>query len=200
VQYALEGSVFIAGAVIQWLRDGLGIIASAAESAVLAASVPDSGGVYFVPAFVGLGAPHWDAYARGIITGLTRGTTRAHLVRAALEGVAYSTRDVMTAMQADSDLTVSTLRVDGGMARNDLLMQFQADLLGVVVQRPAVTETTALGAAYLAGLAIGYWPSVGVISGQWQVERTFEPTMSADEREARYAKWKDAVSRSRAWA
>lgn len=200
VQYALEGSVFIAGAVIQWLRDGLGIVASAAESEMLAASVPDSGGVYFVPAFVGLGAPYWDAYARGTITGLTRGTTRAHLVRAALEGVAFSARDVMEAMHSDSEITLSTLRVDGGMARNNLLMQFQADLLGVTVQRPSVTETTALGAAYLAGLAVGYWPSLNALARQWRIERSFEPAMPHNERESRYARWKEAVARSRGWA
>lgn len=200
VQYALEGSVFIAGAVVQWLRDGLGILSSAAEAEALATSVSDSEGVYFVPAFVGLGAPYWDAYARGTITGLTRGTTRAHLVRAALEGVAFSSRDVMEAMRSDSGIDLQTLRVDGGMARNDFLMQFQADILGIPVQRPAVTETTALGAAYLAGLAIAFWPSLDALAGQWQVERTFEPAMSADERESRYARWKEAVRRAQKWA
>ena len=200
VIYALEGSVFIAGAVVQWLRDGLGLIQSAAETAPLAASVPDTGGVYFVPAFVGLGAPYWDAYARGTIVGLTRGTGRAHIVRAALESIAYQTRDVVEAMQADSGLTLRTLRVDGGAARNDFLLQFQADVLGVPVQRPAVVETTALGAAYLAGLAVGFWPSREAIEEQWTVERTFEPQMPAKTRDALYAGWQRAVERARGWA
>lgn len=198
-QFALEGSVFIAGAVVQWLRDELKLITSAAESEALARSVRDSGGVYVVPAFVGLGAPYWDAYARGTIVGLTRGSGRAQLVRAALESIAYQTRDVLEAMRADSGLALSALRVDGGAVRNDFLMQFQADMLGVPVQRPAVTETTALGAAYLAGLATGFWESQEQIAQQWAVEREFQPQMSADERDRLYAGWRRAVDRSRAW-
>ncbi|MBK8020287.1 MAG: glycerol kinase GlpK [Chloroflexi bacterium] len=199
-QYALEGSVFIAGAAVQWLRDELGLIKDSAETAALAESVPDSGGVYVVPAFVGLGAPHWDQFARGTIVGLTRGSGRAQIVRATLESVAFQTRDVVEAMQADSGLSLTALRVDGGMVRNDFLMQFQADILGVPVQRPAVTETTALGAAYLAGLASGYWKSLDEINGQWQVERTFEPAMRADRRDALAAGWSKAVDRAKHWA
>jgi glycerol kinase len=199
-QYALEGSVFIAGAVIQWLRDELKMIASAAESEALARSVEDTGGVYVVPAFVGLGAPYWDQYARGTIVGLTRGSGRAQIVRAALESIAYQTRDVLEAMRADSGLTLAALRVDGGAVHNDFLMQFQCDILGVPVQRPVVTETTALGAAYLAGLAIGFWSSQDEIARQWAVEKTFEPHMSADQRDALYAGWKRAVDRAKAWA
>ena len=199
VQYALEGSVFIAGAAVQWLRDSLGIIKDSAESEALARSVFSADGVYFVPAFVGLGAPYWDAYARGTIVGLTRGSTRAHIVRATLESVAYQTREVVEAMRADSGIGLQTLRVDGGMVRNDFLMQYQADILGVPVQRPAVTETTALGAAYLAGLAVGYWSSPEALSSQWRVERTFEPSMNADQRESLYHGWKRAVERSKSW-
>ncbi len=199
-QYALEGSVFIAGAVIQWLRDELKLVASAAESEPLARSVADTGGVYVVPAFVGLGAPYWDSYARGTIVGLTRGSGRAHIVRAALESIAYQTRDVLEAMRADSGLTLQTLRVDGGATGNDFLLQFQADILGVPVQRPAVTETTALGAAYLAGLATGFWSSLDEIARQWAIEKTFEPHMPADRRDALYAGWKRAVERAKAWA
>ncbi|NWG15776.1 MAG: glycerol kinase GlpK [Chloroflexi bacterium] len=198
-QYALEGSVFIAGAVIQWLRDELKLITSAAESEPLARSVADTGGVYVVPAFVGLGAPYWDSYARGTIVGLTRGSGRAHIVRAALESIAYQTRDVLEAMRADSGLTLQTLRVDGGATGNDFLLQFQADILGVPVQRPAVTETTALGAAYLAGLATGFWSSQEEIARQWAIEKTFEPHMPADRRDALYAGWKRAVERAKAW-
>ena len=179
-EYALEGSVFIGGAVVQWLRDGLGIIRSSAEVEALAASVPDNGGVYLVPAFAGLGAPHWDPYARGTIVGLTRGTTAGHIARAALEAIAFQSADLLDAMQADAGVRLAELRVDGGAARNDLLMQFQADLLGVPVVRPQVTETTALGAAYLAGLAVGFWKSTDEIAGQWRVERRFEPKMPAD--------------------
>ena len=198
-QYALEGSIFIAGAAIQWLRDELQIIKDAAETQALAESLTSSDGVYLVPAFVGLGAPYWDQYARGTIVGLTRGTGRAHIARAALESIAYQTRDVVTAMQADSGIDLQTLRVDGGAVRNDFLMQFQADILGVPVQRPAVTETTALGAAYLAGLATGFWDSQAQIAGQWQVERTFTPGMSADQRDTLYAGWQRAVERARGW-
>jgi glycerol kinase len=198
-QYALEGSVFIAGAAMQWLRDELGLIKDAGESEALAQSVADTGGVYVVPAFVGLGAPYWDQYARGTIVGLTRGSGRAQIVRATLESIAFQTRDVLEAMHADSGLSLQALRVDGGAVRNNFLMQFQADVLGVPVQRPEVTETTALGAAYLAGLATGFWQSQTQISQQWALEATFEPRMSADQRDALYAQWKRAVERARGW-
>jgi glycerol kinase len=197
--YALEGSVFIAGAALQWLRDGLGIIKHAAESEPLSRSVSDTGGVYFVPAFVGLGAPYWDMYARGTIVGITRGTTRAHLVRAALEAIAYQSRDVLDAMAADAALAVGALRVDGLAAGNDFLCQFQADLLDVPVERPAVIDTTALGAAYLAGLGCGVWPSLDAIAQQCSIERTFTPAMGEEAREARYRDWRRAVDRARAW-
>jgi glycerol kinase len=199
IYYALEGSVFIAGAAIQWLRDEMKLIGSAAESEGIASSIPDTGGVYVVPAFVGLGAPHWDQYARGTIVGLTRGSGRAQIVRATLESIAYQTRDVVDAMQADSGITLQTLRVDGGAVANNFLMQFQADILGVPVQRPAVTETTALGAAYLAGLAVDYWVSQAEIAGQWAVERTFEPQMSDSQRNDLYAGWEKAVERAKGW-
>ncbi len=199
-QYALEGSVFIAGAVVQWLRDELQLINHARETEGLATSIPDAGGVYLVPAFVGLGAPYWDQYARGTIVGLTRGSGKAHIARAALEAIAYQTRDVVDAMLADSDLKLQTLRVDGGATANNFLMQFQADILGVPVERPVVTETTALGAAYLAGLAVGYWRSLDEIASQWQRERLFEPTMSADQRDSLYDGWRKAVVRARSWA
>jgi len=199
VTYALEGSVFIAGAAIQWLRDGLGIIAHAAETEVLAGEVDDTGGVYFVPAFVGLGAPYWDSYARGAIVGLTRGTDRRHLARAALEAICYQSRDLLDAMTADSGIHLEAMRADGGAAANNLLMQLQADLLGVTVQRPAVTETTALGAAYLAGLAVGYWSSLEEIAAQWQVDAEFVPAMSRDQRDVLYAGWQRAVGRARGW-
>jgi glycerol kinase len=200
MQYALEGSVFIAGAAIQWLRDEMKLIENAAESEALAHAVNDTGGVYVVPAFVGLGAPYWDQYARGTIVGLTRGSGREEIVRATLESIAYQTRDVLEAMRADSGLSLQTLRVDGGAVRNDFLMQFQADVLNVPVQRPVVTETTALGAAYLAGLAVGFWQSQGQIADQWKVERTYEPEMSVDQRESLYNGWKRAVERAKAWA
>ncbi|MEM9951610.1 MAG: glycerol kinase GlpK [Chloroflexota bacterium] len=199
-QYALEGSVFIAGAAVQWLRDEMKLISTAAESEAVATSVDSSDGVYVVPAFVGLGAPYWDQYARGTIVGLTRGAGRAHVVRATLESIAYQTRDVLEAMKADSGLELPALRVDGGAVTNDFLMQFQSDILGVPVQRPAVTETTALGAAYLAGLAVGYWESQDEIQQQWRVDSTFEPSMSDDQRESLYAGWKKAVERSRDWS
>jgi glycerol kinase len=199
VQYALEGSVFIAGAALQWLRDELKIIANAAESAALASSIADTGGVYLVPAFVGLGAPHWDMYARGTIVGLTRGTGRAHVVRAALEANAYQVRDVVEAMVSDAGIPLRELRVDGGAAANDFLMQFQADLLGVPVVRPKVTETTALGAAYLAGLAVGFWKSQEEIAALWQVDRRFEPVMGADRRDSLYRGWQRAVERAKGW-
>jgi len=197
--YALEGSVFVAGALIQWLRDGLGIITKSSDVEALAASVPDSGGICVVPAFVGLGAPHWDPYARGLLIGLTRGTGKGHIARAALEAIAFQSAEVLEAMQRDSGTTLSELRVDGGASANNLMMQFQADILGVPVVRPRVTETTALGAAYLAGLAVGYWPSAETLRAQWQVDWRFEPAMGADERESRMAKWRKAVARSAAW-
>ncbi|MFN3596981.1 MAG: glycerol kinase GlpK [Rubricoccaceae bacterium] len=195
--YALEGSVFVAGAAVQWLRDGLGLIRSADEIEPLAASVPDTAGVHFVPAFTGLGAPHWDAHARGALLGLTRGTTRAHIARAALEGIAFQVADVLEAMARDAGRPVQELRVDGGAACNGLLMQLQADLLGVPLVRPAVTETTALGAAYLAGLAVGFWESEAEIDALWQAEARFEPAVSADERAARRAAWARALARVR---
>ena len=199
-QYALEGSIFVAGAAVQWLRDEMGLINTAAESEAIATSIDSSDGVYMVPAFVGLGAPYWDQYARGAILGLTRGSGKAQIVRATLESIAYQTRDVVAAMSADSGLALGALRVDGGAVANNFLMQFQADILGVPVERPRVTETTALGAAYLAGLAIGLWQSQDEIARQWQLEQTFEPRMSVDERDALYAKWQAAVVRTRAWA
>ncbi len=197
--YALEGSVFIAGAVVQWLRDGLGIIRSSAEIEALASTVPGSAGVVVVPAFTGLGAPHWDPYARGTIVGLTRGTTAAHIARAALESIAFQSADVVRAMEADSEIRLSELRVDGGAAGNDLLMQFQADLLGVPVVRPRVAETTALGAAYLAGLAVGFWKDASELAAQWRVDRQFEPTMARDSVEAMQAEWARALERAKAW-
>ncbi|HIK13866.1 MAG TPA: glycerol kinase GlpK [Leptolyngbyaceae cyanobacterium M33_DOE_097] len=200
LDYALEGSVFVAGAVVQWLRDGLGIIRTSAEVEALARNVPDNGGVYFVPAFVGLGAPHWDSYARSLMIGMTRGTTGAHIARAALESIAYQSADVLEAMKQDAQLQLSELRVDGGASQNDLLMQFQADILGVPVVRPKVSETTALGAAYLAGLAVGYWESEAEIMHHWQLEKRFEPTMSQDQRESLLSNWRRAVERSKAWA
>lgn len=197
--YALEGSVFIAGAVVQWLRDGLQFFKSAEEIETLAGSVPDNGGVYLVPAFVGLGAPHWDADARGLMIGLTRGTTRAHIARAALEGIAFQSAEVLEAMGYDARTSLTELRVDGGASRNNLLMQFQADLSGVPVIRPAVTETTALGAAFLAGLAVGLWADLQEISSLWRIDRAFEPVMSSDERESLMNQWERAVGRARKW-
>ncbi|MBI4783301.1 MAG: glycerol kinase GlpK [Oscillatoriophycideae cyanobacterium NC_groundwater_1537_Pr4_S-0.65um_50_18] len=199
LDYALEGSVFVAGAVVQWLRDGLGIIRTSAEVEALARNVPDNGGVYFVPAFVGLGAPHWDSYARSLMIGMTRGTTGAHIARAALESIAYQSADVLAAMKQDAQLQLSELRVDGGASKNDLLMQFQADILGVPVVRPKVSETTALGAAYLAGLAVGYWKSEAEIMHHWQLDKRFEPTMSQDQREFLLSNWRRAVERSKSW-
>ena len=198
--YALEGSVFIAGAVVQWLRDGLKIIRTASEVEALAASVPDNGGVYLVPAFAGLGAPHWDAYARGAIFGLTRGSTGGHIARAALESIAFQSADVLAAMEKDAGIKLTELRVDGGAATDNLLMQFQADLLGVPVVRPKVLETTALGAAYLAGLAVGYWKTDADIAANWQVDRRFEPAMSRDQVLQLRAGWDKAVARAKAWA
>jgi glycerol kinase len=195
--FALEGSVFVGGAVVQWLRDGLGMIRSSAEIEPLAASVPDSDGVYFVPAFTGLGSPHWDAYARGTLSGLTRGSTRAHIARAALDGIAYQVADILTAMQADAGMPVSELRVDGGAAANNLLMQFQADLLGVPVVRPRQLESTAQGAAYLAGLASGFWQDEAEIASLWKADRVFEPSMDADRKAALLAGWAKALARAR---
>jgi glycerol kinase len=185
---------------VQWLRDGLGIIKSSADVERLAASVADNGGVYFVPAFAGLGSPHWDPYARGAIFGLTRGATAGNIARAALESIAYQTADVLAAMGSDSAIRLEELRVDGGAARNDLLMQFQADVLGVPVVRPKITETTALGAAYLAGLAVGYWTGAQELDAQWQAERSFEPGMNRDRVESLLAGWRKAVERAKNWA
>ena len=198
--YLLEGSVFMGGATVQWLRDGLGIIEKSSDVEALAASVPDNGGVFLVPAFAGLGAPHWDPYARGTLVGMTRGTGRGHIARAALEAIAYQSAELLLAMQKDAACPVAEVRADGGAACNDMLMQFQADLLGVPVVRPTVTETTALGAAYLAGLALGFWASVDEIAAQWQAQRRFEPAMGEDQRLALMARWGQAVERSRNWA
>jgi len=198
-EFALEGSVFIGGAVVQWLRDGLGIVRSSAEIESLASSVPDSGGVYLVPAFAGLGAPHWDQYARGTITGLTRGTTAAHLARAALEGIAFQVADILDVMRTDSGIPMDQLRVDGGASANDLLMQFQSDLLQVPVVRPRVTETTALGAAYLAGLATAFWKTRDEVRVAWQVDRTFEPRMDPALARHRRERWNEALNRARDW-
>tara|TARA_B100002049_G_scaffold125956_1_gene93215 strand:+ start:7 stop:1491 length:1485 start_codon:yes stop_codon:yes gene_type:complete len=197
VEYALEGSVFVGGAVVQWLRDGLGIIKSSSEIEDIASQVNETEGVYLVPAFSGLGAPYWDPHARGTIVGITRGTTHAHIARAALESIAYQSFDLLKAMEADSGIQLQQLRVDGGAAVNNLLMQFQADLLGVSVIRPKITETTALGAAYLAGLSIGFWEDWDEISGQWQTERKFEPAMSKDEIKTLYSGWLNAVEKSK---
>ncbi len=198
-QFALEGSVFIAGAAVQWLRDGLGIIQSSSEVEALAASVPDSGGIFLVPAFAGLGAPHWDAYARGTILGITRGTNKGHIARAALEGIAYQVADVLDAMQQDSGIGIRELRVDGGASANNLLMQFQADVLQAPVVRPKIIETTALGAAFLAGLAVGFWKDRSEIESIWQTDRVFEPQMKLSEVEHRRQRWKQALERSMEW-
>jgi glycerol kinase len=198
-EYAIEGSVFVGGAVVQWLRDGLGIIRSASDVEALAQSVPDNGNVYLVPAFAGLGAPHWDQYARGTIVGLTRGSNAGHIARAALQSIAFQSADLLDAMQADTTTRLAELRVDGGAARNDLLMQFQSDLIGVPVVRPKITETTALGAAYLAGLAVGFWKDDAEIAGQWRTERRFEPTMAVSRVREMRARWSDAVERAKGW-
>jgi glycerol kinase len=198
--YALEGSVFMAGATVQWLRDGLQIIRTAAEVESLAASVPDTGDVFLVPAFAGLGAPDWDGHARGTLVGMTRGTGRAQIARAALEAIALQTADVFDAMVQDAGIPLQELRVDGGASRNDLLMQMQADCLGVPVVRPRQTETTALGAACLAGLATGFWQGADEIAAQWQVERRFEPRVADSVRRDRQARWRQAVGRARGWA
>jgi len=199
VTYALEGSIFIAGAVVQWLRDGLGLIRSASDVEALAATVPDNGGVYFVPAFAGLGAPHWDQFARGTIVGLTRGTNSGHIARAALESIAFQTLDVLEAMEADSSIPVKELRVDGGATVNDGLMQFQADLLGVPIVRPKTRETTALGVACLAGLGVGFWSGVGDFQRHWQKDREFRPRLTPDAVEGIKRQWRRAVERSKNW-
>lgn len=196
VNYALEGSIYVGGSVVQWLRDGLGFIKSSSEVEKLAASVPNSGGVYFVPALTGLAAPYWDQYARGTIVGLTRGTTAAHIARAALDGIAFQTYDIAEAMAKDMNAPLTELKVDGGASRNNLLMQCQADLLGIKVVRPKITETTALGAAYLAGLAVGYWESIDDIKHQWQVEQVFNPNSNKEEIEKAKQGWKDAINRT----
>ncbi|MGS0742648.1 glycerol kinase GlpK [Glaciimonas sp. GG7] len=200
VSYALEGSIFIAGAVVQWLRDGLGIIKESSEVESLAGSVTSTDGVYLVPAFAGLGAPHWNPHARGTVFGVTRGTTAAHYARAALDSIAYQTMDVLKAMEADSGIVISELRVDGGATENNLLMQFQSDILGVDVVRPKVIETTALGAAYLAGLAVGYWSSTDDVRGQWQLDRRFHPNLPAEEVKANIKGWQRAIVAATAWA
>jgi len=200
VNYALEGSIFIAGAVVQWLRDGLGLIRQASEVETLARGVPHTDGVYLVPAFAGLGAPHWDARARGTLFGVTRGTTSSHISRAALDSIAYQSLDVLKAMEADSGMRIGELRVDGGACANNLLMQFQADILGVDVARPRIAETTALGAAYLAGLAVGYWKDVDELKAQWQLERRFSPSMPQPEIASCLAGWQRAVNAAKAWA
>lgn len=199
VEYALEGSIFVAGAAIQWLRDELKIIHDAADSEYFARKVDDSNGVYVVPAFTGLGAPHWDMYARGAIVGLTRGTNRNHIIRATLESIAYQTKDVIEAMIEDSGINLTALKVDGGATANNFLMQFQSDILDVNIERPEVTETTALGAAYLAGLAVGFWKSKGEISQYWSINRKFKPEMDEEKRNALYEGWKKAVGRSKDW-
>ena len=196
VTYALEGSIFVGGSVVQWLRDGLKFISSSSEVEALAKQVPDTDGVYFVPALTGLGAPYWDQYARGLICGISRGTTSAHIARAALEGIAYQVYDIVNSMQLDSGLKLTELKVDGGASRNNLLMQFQSDILGVDVQRPVVTETTALGAAYLAGLGVGFWKDIDEILAQWQIEHTFTPEMDENEVAAKPDGWHDAVKRT----
>ncbi|MBC7511332.1 MAG: glycerol kinase GlpK [Ferruginibacter sp.] len=198
--YALEGSVFIAGAIIQWLRDSLGIIKTSAEVEVLAAQVKDSEGVYVIPAFAGLGAPHWNQHARGIITGLTRGSNAAHIARAALDSIAYQTMDVLKAMEADANISIKELRVDGGATVNNLLMQFQSDIMNTTVVRPVITETTALGAAYLAGLAVGYWPNMDAIQNQWQIDKKFSSTMEKEERKKLTKQWQRSVKAAKAWA
>lgn len=199
VEYALEGSIFVAGASVQWLRDELKLIDDAKDSEYFATQVEDTNGVYVVPAFVGLGAPYWDMYARGTVVGLTRGANRNHLIRATLESIAYQTRDVLEAMQEDSGINLQSLKVDGGAVANNFLMQFQSDVLGVPVDRPVVAETTALGAAYLAGLAVGFWESKEEIAKKWAVDKHFDPDMAVESREKKYAGWKKAVKRACAW-
>jgi glycerol kinase len=199
ISYALEGSIFVAGAIIQWIRDELGIITSASETEALATSVPDNGGVYLVPALTGLGAPHWDQFARGTIVGLTRGSGKAHIVRAALESIAYQVTDVVKAMEADAGGKISELRVDGGASANNFLMQFQSDMLNTKVTRPVIMETTALGAAYLAGLASGFWENTDALQQQWAVDRSYEAAMEMADREKLIKNWQKAVKRSLSW-
>jgi glycerol kinase len=199
VEYALEGSIFVAGSAIQWLRDGLRMFKNAADSETYAERVESTDGVYVVPAFVGLGTPYWDSNVRGAIFGLTRGTQKEHFVRATLESLAYQTKDVLVSMEADSGISLKTLRVDGGAVKNNFLMQFQSDILGVPVERPVVNETTALGAAYLAGLAVGYWKDQSEIAKQWNIDRTFEPSMSEEKRNELYEGWKKAVKATMAF-
>lgn len=200
VEYALEGSIFIGGAAVQWLRDELGLVRDAADTEYFATKVRDSNGVYLVPAFVGLGAPYWDMYARGILVGLTRGTNTNHIIRATLEAISYQVRDVLEAMYQDSHIELKRLRVDGGASANNFLMQFQSEILGVPVERPQITETTALGAAYLAGLAVGFWDDINSIRDNWTIDRVFEPHISEGRRERLYSGWKEAVERSKGWA
>jgi glycerol kinase len=200
IEYALEGAIFITGAGIQWLRDGLGIIHDASETEALASSVKSNEGVYFVPALVGLGAPHWDPYARGTLLGITRGTTKAHLVRAALESIAYQTRDVVKAMERDSETPLKMMRCDGGAAVNRFLMQFQADILGVPVEVPKINETTALGAAYLAGLATGFWSNREELASHWQLASRYVPNLPSSERMRLYQQWQRAIERAKGWA
>jgi glycerol kinase len=197
--YALEGSVFVGGAIIQWLRDGLGIIKTASESQAMAESVEDNGGIYFVPALTGLGAPHWDPYARGAIMGITRGTTAAHIVRAALESIGFQVKDVLNAMIADTGITPKELRVDGGAVANDLMMQFQADIFGFEVTRPQILETTALGAAYLAGLAIGYWENIEELKEQWHIDKVFTPKLDKEKVDELQHNWEKALDRAKGW-
>ncbi|GAC1626712.1 MAG: glycerol kinase GlpK [Candidatus Acidiferrum sp.] len=199
LEYAQEGSVFIGGAVVQWLRDGLKLVSSAPQVDALAATVKDNGGLYLVPAFAGLGAPHWDPYARGLLIGITRDTSAAHVARAALEGVAFQVADLLDAMRSDTGKSLKELRVDGGMTRSELLMQFQADILGMPIVRPAVTETTALGAAYLAGLAVGFWKSPQDVASQWKIEKSFEPKMGSTRARELRARWQEALSRAKNW-
>jgi glycerol kinase len=200
VEYALEGAIFVTGSAVQWLRDGLGIIQHASETRELARSVPDNEGVYFVPALVGLGAPHWDPYARGMLIGLTRGSGKAHVVRAVLESMAYQTRDVIEAMQRDSGITLTELRCDGGASVNSVLMQFQADILGVQVEVPTIVETTALGAAYLAGLAVGFWENRAEIAEQWDLDVRYRPRFDEAKRERLFNRWHKAVELAKGWA
>lgn len=197
--YALEGSIFIGGAVVQWLRDGLGIIKSSAEVEELARQVADNGDLYLVPSFTGMGAPHWDQYARGLMIGISRGTTRAHIARAALESIAFQTMDVLDVMVKDTGINLTELRVDGGASANNLLMQFQSDVLGINVVRPKTIETTAMGAAYLAGLATGYWKDIEEIANLWQLDKTFTPSMPAETLQKMKDKWADAVERAKSW-
>ena len=199
VTYCLEGSIFIGGAVVQWLRDGLGLIEKSSDVEALAASVPDSGGVVVVPAFAGLGAPYWDPYARGALFGITRGTTAAHIARASLDSIAMQTLDLLQAMRRDAKIPLTTLNVDGGASLNDALMQFQADILDVTVRRPTIAETTALGAAYLAGLAVGYWENLSDVARHWALDREFNPGMAPEMRQTLTERWHRAVERSRDW-